>query len=222
MPTLPRLIWVLLLLLATSAGGGLCVAQQRNFEGQHAYRPGQPRMPASLERQQQEAERRLQEVQQEHEQEMAEWDQRFRQLDEARQKQEAPAWVPYVMLPAALGLLALVIWHARREQSRQNQSCGEARGALLQQEPMQSVSAPDDPPQSYRRDAWTVAAMIAEDADRERILAKVDELALQPEEVQDFLVVFRMSMLTLPMPWYRPDIPQLVEEVCQRVTGTKE
>ena len=107
-------------------------------------------------------------------------------------------------------------------QARQERSRREALGAMFQQELMRSVSAPDDPSQLYRRDAWTVAAMIAEDADCELILATVDELALQPEEVQDFLVAFRLSMLTLPVPWYRPDIPKLVEEVCQRVTEAKE
>jgi hypothetical protein len=55
-------------------------------------------------------------------------------------------------------------------------------------------------------DAWTVAAMIAEDADREQIFARVDQLDLSPEQAREFVAALKLSTLTLPIPWYRPDI----------------
>ncbi|MCA9116535.1 MAG: hypothetical protein KDA79_15735 [Planctomycetaceae bacterium] len=156
---------------------------------------------------------------------MAVWDRRFQERNRPQQteeagwwNQEAPWWFPVSLI---VFMLSIAYWLSQKELKRREQSRMAAAAA-----PLRSASADSDTfhkptgeVEQLRRDAWTVAAMIAEDADREQIFAKVDEFNVTPSQVPEFLMALKLSMMTLPNPWYRPDIPELVEEVCQRVAG---
>lgn len=122
---------------------------------------------------------RMQKLRQEHQREIEKREE---------ERQEAPLWVPVLMLMVLIGLIGAGIFFERRQKRRRQVVASQAR---------------------------TIYFLILEEKDPEEIWAALTKLELTKKDVPAFRLGLTAAMLSVPLPWYRPDVPNLVQEIHQ-------
>lgn len=135
---------------------------------------------------------RLQSEAQEFQQRMDEIDRKVQQSLERTKRQEENIW-PIVTLAATI-CLGLTIRAIREHRTRRRR---------------QHVAA----------QAAAIVALVWEDVDPEEIRRVIDEFQIDRAYAETFKTAMMMNALFLPMPWYRVDIPKLLEAIGRYVAG---
>lgn len=135
---------------------------------------------------------RLQSEAQEFQQRMDEIDRKVQQSLERTKRQEENIW-PIVTLAATI-CLGLTIRAIREHRTRRRR-------------------------QHVATQAAAIVALVWEDVDPEEIRRVIDEFQIDRAYAETFKTAMMMNALFLPMPWYRVDIPKLLEAIGRYVAG---
>lgn len=102
-----------------------------------------------------------------------------------REQNEAPWWVPVGMLLALGAIMGALAWYERRR--RRYAKAKMIAFVILAQE---------------------IVALILEDAEELTVWAKIRELRIAESDQPAFMKAYDLALMTLPIPWYREDVPQ--------------
>jgi hypothetical protein len=152
------------------------------------------RAPGSVQHQAEEFKKRLDQIDLEFQQSLKRTKGQIEQFQNASSEPSAEENVwPIVTLTAAvcLGLTILAIREHRKKRHRQR----------------------------VANQAAAIVALIWEDADPGEIRRTIDEFQIDRADAETFKTAMMMNAFFMPMPWYRLDIPRLLQAIGRYVAG---